>query len=209
MKQSKKPYTPLPTYTDLLLSDFIYIKKTGDLSRLNSTGRKISNEELQKAWEAIFDKHTDKIKTRRSQVISTTLKDIELLQTRINAITSCVNYLSTHYDEDIVQELKYWTYVKEELNFKDQASYIKDLQDILSRTQELHVELKQLEAEFKELCPDASEPVDPDEEFENLIGQASKHVGFIIQKHQITISQFDFHVADMIHKVESSLRENE
>jgi hypothetical protein len=129
---------------ELPFSKFVTAWVESDLTVLIKRPGKVTEEEIKQAWQKITDEYREALTTRSDKLTKMTVENIARLETQINAVDTCLLRLAWAYSEEIVQELKKWTYVAEALDPSDPEQYKKDLVQINSRQGRLQVELRML-----------------------------------------------------------------
>jgi hypothetical protein len=181
--------------SDLMLSKFIVCMCDQDYSGLIIKGNP-TNEQLQKAWNKIYDEYLSIIKDKEQSYVMQLTKEVYLLEFKINIINTIVTSLSIRPDVEILKELKRWIPVWGEFNPGDEKKYLEELQLVINQSKRLVIDLQSKTEELNDLIPKEKTNVTRDY-FDKLIWQLSKYAKHQINKYTITVSEFAEGLADM------------
>jgi hypothetical protein len=178
----------------LTLDRFIRIIVEGDFSVLILSGTP-SERELREAWEKIYNEYLSLTKNKEQLYIYSLQKDILLLEFKLVQINSCIAYLVTEKDEEVLRELRKVLYLYGKFDPSDPEGYVRDLQAVASNAQRFVIERDEKIKELDGLLKDAPEKAN-EGTFEDLIIRISKYMGFRVDRTIVTVSEFASMIKD-------------
>lgn len=156
----------------------------------------VSEKEIKKAWDKIYDEYLNIIKDREQFYVMTLAKEISLIEFKITAINLCITFLSVKKDEDVLNALKKLIPIYGQFDQNNEEKYINDLQSVINQSKRFIIELESKNIELNKLIPEDKSKVTRDY-FDQIIWQLSKFTKYHIDKYKITVSEFARGMADM------------
>lgn len=194
--------------TELTLDKFITCICDGNLSVLvKGDWYGLQEGDIIDAWESLYAQYIDCIKDKEQQYITRLLKEINLLQTKLDLIQLIVTRLSIEHNQEILDELKKIIAVTGNFIIDDANSYLKDLERVVLNSKRLVVELENKKSEFEKLMPSSPAQKVDKQHFETVIIRVSKHMKFRVNKYEIMVSEFVAMIVDMRDTAEAMNRE--
>lgn len=191
----------------LPLVKFITCVCDNDLSVLAIEGNP-SHEELNAAWELVYNEYIDALKNDDMQYIDKLTKDYNLLITRYNVILLLIGAVQYAPVDYLIDELKRWYELPVTLNPKDKAGFKRDLAVITARNQRWFSDALQIKRQIDQLEPDQKDNVKITRTwFDEQIVALSRFSKYHINKNETTVSEFVIMVKDL--KAAASTLENQ
>ena len=126
----------------------------------------------------------------------TLVREINLIEFKINVINSCISYLNIFKDDQVLNILRQFVPVYGKFNPENEEQYDKDLQAVINYSKKFVIELENKSFEFEELVPKNKQVVTRTY-FDRLIIQVSRFVKYQISKYTISVTEFANLVAEM------------
>lgn len=176
---------------DLPLYNFIKIVCDGDLSQLYSEPAKFIHKQadLSAIWEKIFNEYNELTDNTQSKHIFNLIKEITLLNGRLEVIQQSVDALAKLGSKDFPKLCEMLNeMLGTDFEFTDE-SLQSDLNRIVTRSKTWVLQLSQVQKEYKDMAGDDKNKVTVNDYY-SLIAQLSKFFGFQIPLHTTTVSLY-------------------
>lgn len=176
---------------ELPLANFIKIVVDNDLSQLFKEPAKFIHKQpdLKAIWEAIFEEYNELTNSAQSRQIFSLIKDITVLQNRIQIVNDCISVIMGASDlsgyEPTINILKSYG-----CNFEfTNENKREQCEKAITVCKRYLRELMEREQEYSELNKDDGKKVTT-QDFYNSIAMLSKAMGFPIDLHNTTVSLY-------------------
>lgn len=174
--------TPLCNYIDCLIEkNLAYLVISGEPDR----------SVLEEVWESMLQEYADAMGDEAYDLYLTCLKELTILELRLNMVHSGVTILKMLYDKTYADKINEILRTSFKFDWTDQGTYQAELTRCLNRSKsiEIQIQLKQsqLKAQQEKFTGEAKKPTR--EYFQSLLITLSDHSKYEI-KDTITVYQF-------------------
>lgn len=180
--QKSECYT---TCSEVCMTAFIQAIVKQDLTGLIKAGSP-TPDQLQMAWETIFDEYLTLSGDTKIKQILSLQKDVVVLANKIKIIEFVVAQLRAGYHQRFADQLKSLGFRFQYNNGPDLG---KELDITLVQTKALQVQLNQSLAEIEELKPKESEAA-TEMDYDIELTELSKFQGYTIDPDKITVTRY-------------------
>ncbi|KIO75572.1 hypothetical protein TH53_19735 [Pedobacter lusitanus] len=142
------------------------------------------NVNLEEAWQTIFDEYTTLTNDTRGQHVFSLIKEITVLNSKLYVIQQAVSFLARQFDVRLCDMLRSMGFMFQ----YNPESMDKDLKMTISTAKSLLMSRAEAQAEFDKLDNDAGKATEKD--YDALIAQLSKFLGFWINAKESTVMNF-------------------
>ena len=194
--------------TDLPLDRFIRAYCEDDLTALVIKGDPPADE-IQKAWEAIYDDYTDKMASDNYRDIQEVTKEINLATIKYNAVKTIVQLLEFFPVQEWVDvcqpSLNACLGFEWPLDLSDKILFVQQLEGAMGHAASFFTEAEAMRVTLpKTKAGSASKPTV--ESFDEMIVILSRYNKYKIQKRETTTSEFCIMMQDMHRGLEAARR---
>ena len=124
---------------------FFKVMETSDYSLLNPNKEKITEEELMKVWEDLYNEFQDRDDNQANKKVFRITKELQVLSLKYNIIQMCIDALLFDYNEEAIKILKQHGYrVKKESYNSDLEKAQRYSKGILAQIELLKQQLPKL-----------------------------------------------------------------
>lgn len=157
-----------------------------------------TREVLESAWEKIYDEFIEKMQDADGQYVHDQIRDLNLLRTKINAVTTIVEYirwlLTAQIEVDldsILSELNTWSNLSVRLDQSDKAACERILEMVMAHVTTWKVEAEQMRIEMEKSTAGQEGHAKMDREyFDHLLVALSIANKFKVNRQETTVREF-------------------
>lgn len=172
---------------------FIKITLSNDLSLLiTKRGAKVSDEELQVAWDGIVSEYCELVQTKRTKGLFEAWRKVIEVKCKIRTVQLSLFVLRIKYSSEVAEGLFLMGYplIKE---IEDNEAYLRQIDMVEIEARNLNTFLEQYEQEYKNLIPTTTEASTNNQrtelDYERDLVELSRFMGYRIDKDVITVQE--------------------
>lgn len=188
MIRSRKTYT---SCSDLPLANFIKILVNENYSQLYSESAKFIHKQvdLQSIWASIFNEYNELSKNKQAIHVFGLYKAITILNNKLYIISSSLRILEKTKTIEGYEELGQILRSHLQIPYQYKENFAKELELSISAAKRLVIERDQHLKDYEEINKDDGKKV-TEQDYENLLTELGKFMGFKIDKYQTMVSEF-------------------
>lgn len=172
----------------LTMDKFIDCLVNGNMKCLVVSGEP-TDEEIQSAWEQIWDEYCILLNQPNYKIILKTLQNIVLYESKLIAIDYCMIVLSRQHSEPCIEILKKFGF-NYSFDFNDKEQFEKDLKNVKSISKVTLIKLKGERKNYEIQIKKSESKAIKESDFDKTFISLSKFMGYKVNATDTTVSEY-------------------